>query len=52
MSYKLLSKKDWDAILTALNMVAAGEWDDNSYGERPDFEAVIAKIKRRASHGL
>ena len=44
---KRITQKDWEVIEAALNMVAAGEWDDNSYGDRPDFETVIEKVQQR-----
>jgi hypothetical protein len=50
MGYKLLTKKDWVIIMTALRMAAADEWDEGSYGERPDFEAVMDKIERKVGH--
>jgi hypothetical protein len=31
-------------LIAAVNMVAAGDWDEGSYGERPDFEALAEKI--------
>lgn len=31
-------------LLTAVNMVGAGEWDDG-YGERPDWEALASRIQ-------
>lgn len=40
-----LSKKDYDDILTALNMLAADVWDRGSYGKRPDWEKLIKKIE-------
>lgn len=41
------TQNDWSALLTAVNMIAAGEWDEASYGERPDWEALINKIQLR-----
>lgn len=44
---KRITKREWDVILTALNMIAAGDWDENSYGERPDFESIAEKVAER-----
>lgn len=41
------TQSEWSTLLTAVNMIAAGEWDEASYGERPDWEALIDKIQLR-----
>jgi len=42
-----LTRADWEAIWTAVDMSAAGPWDTSSYGPRPDFEIVLNKIAQR-----
>jgi len=39
-----LTDRDLRTINTALAMIAAGEWDDGSYGRRPDFEATQERV--------
>jgi hypothetical protein len=48
---KRIFTNDWRVILAALNMVAAGPWDEASYGPRPDFERVIDKVAERLGGG-
>lgn len=36
----MLTTKDIKAIGMALDMIAAGPWDDGSYGKRPDWESI------------
>jgi len=42
-----ITKPEWSAIFQAVDMIACGEWDDGSYGERPDFETILDKIAER-----
>lgn len=47
MKKSKLTKKDWAIILDLLNKASADIWDEASYGERPDIEAVITKVQER-----
>ena len=42
-----ITRKEWRVIRQALDMVAAGPWDDSCFGERPDFEAILDKVADR-----
>ena len=40
-----LTARDISNLITAVNMVAAGDWDHNSYGKRPDWKSLDDKLK-------
>lgn len=47
MTCPRFTKADYRNMVTALAMVGADAWDDQSYGPRPNWEKLMAKVMAR-----
>lgn len=47
MTCPRFTKADYRNLVTAITMVGADAWDDHSYGPRPNWEKLQAKVMAR-----